>query len=76
MPLSGGFGTYLLSLDKKTYDNIGADYPGNRIEDTKNLSLGWIIGFMFLVSFIGIAVLVPLRKVTHGESFRQSYGVY
>ncbi|KAK1262213.1 putative metal-nicotianamine transporter YSL7 [Acorus gramineus] len=34
--------------------------------DPKNIkdpSLGWIIGFLFLVSFLGLFCLVPLRKI-------------
>lgn len=50
-------------MNEKTYNLIGADYPGNRAEDIKNPSLGWMIGFMFVVSFLGLFSLVPLRKV-------------
>lgn len=31
--------------------------------DIKDPHLGWMIGFMFLVSFVGLFALVPLRKV-------------
>ncbi|KAF4396811.1 hypothetical protein F8388_004779 [Cannabis sativa] len=31
--------------------------------NVKNLSLGWMIGFLFVVSFIGLFSIVPLRKV-------------
>ncbi|MFS7944266.1 hypothetical protein Hanom_Chr06g00510051 [Helianthus anomalus] len=31
----------------------------------KNPSLGWIIGFLFIVSFIGLFSVVPLRKVVN-----------
>ncbi|PWA69348.1 YELLOW STRIPE like 6 [Artemisia annua] len=60
---SGGFGSYLLSMDERTYNLIGADYPGNRAEDVKNPGLLWMTGFIFAVSFLGIFSLVPLRKV-------------
>ncbi|KAE8807690.1 putative metal-nicotianamine transporter YSL6 [Hordeum vulgare] len=60
---SGGFGSYMLAMDQKTYELIGTDYPGNRAIDVKNPSLSWMIGFMFLVSFVGIFSLVALRKV-------------
>ncbi|KAK1272237.1 putative metal-nicotianamine transporter YSL6 [Acorus gramineus] len=63
MFVPGGFGSYMLAMDQKTYELIGADYPGNRVEDIKNPSLGWMIGFMFVVSFLGLFSLVPLRKV-------------
>jgi hypothetical protein len=35
----------------------------NDAQNIKNPQLGWIIGFLFLVSFIGLFGLVPLRKV-------------
>ncbi|KAM0861353.1 hypothetical protein ACQ4PT_045947 [Festuca glaucescens] len=60
---SGGFGSYMLAMDQKTYELIGTDYPGNRAEDVKNPSLSWMIGFMFVVSFLGLFSLVALRKV-------------
>ncbi|KAH7683234.1 Oligopeptide transporter OPT protein [Dioscorea alata] len=63
LAFSGGFGSYMLSMDQKTYELIGPDYPGNRAEDVKNPSLGWMIGFMFVVSFLGLFSLVALRKV-------------
>ncbi|KAF6161530.1 hypothetical protein GIB67_009409 [Kingdonia uniflora] len=60
---SGGFGSYMIAMDDRTYKLIGVDYPGNRVEDVKNPSLGWMMGFMFVVSFLGLFSLVPLRKV-------------
>ncbi|KAE9584455.1 hypothetical protein Lal_00042720 [Lupinus albus] len=63
LAFSGGFGSSLIAMDQKTYELIGPDYPGNRAEDVKNPSLGWMIGFMFVVSFLGLFSLVPLRKV-------------
>ncbi|KAL8139960.1 hypothetical protein V2J09_005981 [Rumex salicifolius] len=63
LAFSGGFGSYLLAMDDRTYRLIGTDYPGNRTEDTKNPGLWWMIGFLFVVSFLGLFSLVPLRKV-------------
>ncbi|OAY37262.1 probable metal-nicotianamine transporter YSL6 [Manihot esculenta] len=63
LAFSGGFGSYLIAMDEKTYQLIGPDYPGNRAEDVKNPGLAWMIGFMFVVSFLGLFSLVPLRKV-------------
>lgn len=60
---AGGFGSYLLSMDERTYNLIGADYPGNRAEDVKNPGLLWMMGFISVVSFLGLFSLVPLRKV-------------
>lgn len=63
--LTGGFGSSLIAMDEKTYKLIGTDYPGNRAEDVKNPGLVWMIGFMFVVSFLGLFSLVPLRKVIY-----------
>ncbi|CAK9175137.1 unnamed protein product [Ilex paraguariensis] len=63
LAFSGGFGSYLLSMDERTYKLIGEDYPGNRAEDVKNPGLLWMTGFIFVVSFLGLFSLVPLRKV-------------
>lgn len=61
--MAGGFGSYLIALDERTYKLIGVDYPGNRAEDVKDPGLLWMIGFIFVVSFLGLFSLVPLRKV-------------
>lgn len=36
----------------------------NDAMNIKNPELGWIIGFLFLVSFVGLFALVPMRKVS------------
>lgn len=55
---SGGFGSYLLGM---------SDRIAKQSEDTnlgyKTLSLTWIIGFLFVVSFLGLFSVVPLRKI-------------
>jgi hypothetical protein len=63
LPFAGGFGSYLLGMNGKTYEKLGPDYPGNRIEDIKDPSLGWMTAFLFTVSFLGIFSVVPLRQV-------------
>ncbi|XP_021713637.1 probable metal-nicotianamine transporter YSL6 [Chenopodium quinoa] len=63
LAFSGGFGSYLIAMDEKTYNLIGPDYPGNRAEDVINPGLWWMMGFLFVVSFLGLFSLVPLRKV-------------
>ncbi|CAN7059710.1 unnamed protein product [Brassica rapa subsp. trilocularis] len=60
---SGGFGSYLIAMDERTYKLIGADRPGNNPEDVINPGLWWMIVFLFAVSFLGLFSLVPLRKV-------------
>lgn len=63
LAFSGGFGSYLLSMNERTYKLIGVDYPGNRAEDVKNPGLLWMISFISVVSFLGLFSLAPLRKV-------------
>ena len=58
--LIGGFGSYLLAMTEIiSKQSTEATDPQN----TKSLSLGWIIGFLFIVSFVGLFSVVPLRKV-------------
>lgn len=58
--LIGGFGTYLFGMSETIAKQATeADNPQN----VKNPHIGWMIGFLFLASFIGLFALVPLRKV-------------
>ncbi|XP_076885178.1 metal-nicotianamine transporter YSL1-like [Bidens hawaiensis] len=58
--IGGGYGSYLLGLNKKTYELAGgASSPGTY----KEPGVGWMMGYSFLVCFIGLFVLIPLRKV-------------
>lgn len=63
--ISGGFGSYLLGLNKKTYELAGEDTPGNVPGSYKEPGIGWMTGFMLSVSFVGLLALVPLRKVIY-----------
>ncbi|XP_051218470.1 probable metal-nicotianamine transporter YSL9 [Lolium perenne] len=58
---AGGFGSYLLGLSKKTYEAAGTDIEGN--VGWKEPGIGWMTGYLFAVSFVGILALVPLRKI-------------
>ncbi|KMT12465.1 hypothetical protein BVRB_5g103940 [Beta vulgaris subsp. vulgaris] len=61
--ISGGFGSYILALNKKTYELAGVNTPGNSPGSYKELELGWMIGYNLLVCFVGLFVLIPLRKI-------------
>lgn len=37
---------------------------GNTPINIKRLSVGWMMGFLFVVSFVGLFSIVPLRKVS------------
>ncbi|RVW14326.1 putative metal-nicotianamine transporter YSL7 [Vitis vinifera] len=57
---SGGFGSYLFGMSQaiaKQSENAG----GN--EEYKNPAVAWMIGFLFVVSFLGLFSVVPLRKI-------------
>ncbi|KAI3429118.1 uncharacterized protein J3R85_008528 [Psidium guajava] len=57
---SSGTATYLLGMSA----HIAAQAEGgNTPANVKKLSLGWIIGFLFVVSFVGLFSIVPLRKM-------------
>jgi hypothetical protein len=53
----------LLGLDKKTYELAGASTPGNVPGSYKDPGIGWMMGFLLAVSFVGLLTLLPLRKV-------------
>ncbi|KAL6319913.1 hypothetical protein AAG906_036987 [Vitis piasezkii] len=57
---SGGFGNYLFGMSQaiaKQSENAG----GN--EEYKNPAVAWMIGFLFVVSFLGLFSVMPLRKI-------------
>ncbi|KAF2935005.1 probable metal-nicotianamine transporter YSL12 [Oryza sativa Japonica Group] len=57
---SGGFGTYLFGMSETIAKQAT---EANNAQNVKNPHIGWMIGFLFLVSFIGLLALVPLRKI-------------
>uniref|UniRef100_A0A803L5A9 Uncharacterized protein n=1 Tax=Chenopodium quinoa TaxID=63459 RepID=A0A803L5A9_CHEQI len=61
--IGGGFGSYLLGLNKKTYELAGVNMEGNSPESYKELKVGWMTAYLFLVCFVGLFVLIPLRKI-------------
>ncbi|KAK4842871.1 hypothetical protein QYF36_001059 [Acer negundo] len=55
---SGGFGSYVFGMSERIAIQSGDTKLG-----FKDPSLTWIIGFLFIVSFLGLFSVVPLRKV-------------
>lgn len=58
-----GFGSYLLGLNKRTYEQAGVDTGGNTPGSYKEPGVGWMTSFLFLTSFVGLLALAPLRKM-------------
>ncbi|XP_047950663.1 metal-nicotianamine transporter YSL3-like isoform X3 [Salvia hispanica] len=62
--VGGGFGSYLLGMNRKTFElSGGTTTVGNTPNSIKEPGIGWMTGFLFLVCFIGLFVLIPLRKI-------------
>ncbi|CAI0398450.1 unnamed protein product, partial [Linum tenue] len=57
---SGGFGSYLFGMS----DIVAKQSKeANSAQNIKDPSLGWMIAFLFVVSFLGLFSVVPLRKI-------------
>ncbi|KAH1115093.1 hypothetical protein J1N35_008471 [Gossypium stocksii] len=61
--VGGGFGSYLLGLNRKTYEQAGIGTEGNNPWSIKEPGIGWMVGFLFVSCFVGLLALVPLRKI-------------
>ena len=61
--MAGGFASYLLGLNRTTYELSGVGNEGNNPGAIKEPGFGWMTGFLFVVCFVGLFVLIPLRKV-------------
>ncbi|KAG5614104.1 hypothetical protein H5410_013928 [Solanum commersonii] len=57
---SGGFGSYLFGMSEVIAKQ---STEANAADNVKNPSLGWMITFLFVVSFLGLFSVVPLRKI-------------
>ncbi|KAF9683762.1 hypothetical protein SADUNF_Sadunf04G0048100 [Salix dunnii] len=55
---SGGFGSYMFGMSEAV-----AKQSTEHTDAFKNPSLSWMIGFLFVVSFLGLFSVVPLRKI-------------
>ncbi|KAK4775513.1 hypothetical protein SAY87_023474 [Trapa incisa] len=56
---SGGFGSYLFGMSQR----IAQQSDKQNANEVKDPSLLWMIGFLFVVSFLGLFAVVPLRKI-------------
>lgn len=57
---SGGFGSYLFGMSEIIANQ---STTANNSQNIKNPSLTWIIAFLFIVSFLGLFSVLPLRKI-------------
>ncbi|XP_066346321.1 probable metal-nicotianamine transporter YSL10 isoform X1 [Miscanthus floridulus] len=55
-----GFGSYMFAMSERISEQSGETWDPHNI---KNPGLGWMIGFLFIVSFLGLFSVVPLRKI-------------
>ncbi|CAN0916891.1 Probable metal-nicotianamine transporter YSL7 [Linum grandiflorum] len=56
----GGFGSYLFGMSEVVAKQ---STEANNAQNIKDPSLGWMISFLFVVSFLGLFSVVPLRKI-------------
>ncbi|KAL2339575.1 hypothetical protein Fmac_007515 [Flemingia macrophylla] len=61
--VGGGFGSYLLGLNRRTYEQAGVGTEGNNPGSIKEPGVGWMTAFLFVTSFVGLLALVPIRKI-------------
>lgn len=67
----GGTGSYMLAMSSSiAAQGDGGSTPMN----VKRLNVGWMIGFLFAVSFVGLFSIMPLRKVW-GENISISISI-
>ncbi|KAF5200861.1 Iron-phytosiderophore transporter yellow stripe [Thalictrum thalictroides] len=56
---SGGFGSYLFGMSKTIAQESAEAITS---ENIKNPGLGWMIGFLFCVSFLGLCSVIAIRE--------------
>ncbi|KAL5148387.1 Metal-nicotianamine transporter YSL1 [Glycine soja] len=59
----GGFASYLLGLNRKTYELSGVGAEGNNPNTVRDPGYAWMTAFLFVVCFVGLFILIPLRKI-------------
>ncbi|CAN1251007.1 Metal-nicotianamine transporter YSL3 [Linum perenne] len=50
-------------MNSKTYNQSEINLEGNNPGSVKEPGVGWMTGFLFVSSFVGLLALVPLRKI-------------
>lgn len=60
-PLLGGFGSYLLAMDHKTAEKVNTGQVHGR--NVSEPTLPRMMAYYFLISFVGILAIIPMRKV-------------
>ncbi|KAK2386474.1 putative metal-nicotianamine transporter YSL7 [Trifolium repens] len=66
---SGGFGSYLFAMSPTIAKQLPDEASSNSV---KTPGLGWMIAFLFVVSFLGLFSVVSLRKIMIVD-FRLTY---
>ncbi|KAL5721449.1 putative metal-nicotianamine transporter ysl7 [Ranunculus cassubicifolius] len=57
---SGGFGSYLFAMSDTV---AGQSTETNLANNIKNPDIWWMVGFLVVVSFLGLFSVLPLRKI-------------
>nr|DAD32411.1 TPA_asm: hypothetical protein HUJ06_011262 [Nelumbo nucifera] len=60
IPFCGDFGSYILGM---SLVEVKQSAKANAAQNVKNPELGWMIGFLFVVSILGLFSIVPLHKI-------------
>ena len=56
----GGTASYLLGMSSMIASQLET---GNTPNNVKKLAPGWMIAYLFVVSFVGLFSIMPLRRV-------------
>ncbi|KAH7550071.1 hypothetical protein JRO89_XS13G0130100 [Xanthoceras sorbifolium] len=59
-----GFASYLLGLNKKTYELSGVDSEGNSPRAVKEPGFGWMTGYLFVIMIVDLQLTYPSGLAT------------
>nr|DAD32412.1 TPA_asm: hypothetical protein HUJ06_011263 [Nelumbo nucifera] len=68
---SGGVESYILGM---SLFEVKQSAEANAAQNVKNPELGWMIGFLFVVLFLGLFSIVPLHKVLKNWNIKVEIG--